>query len=131
VDYIGISLIVVGVGLLQYVLDKGQEIDWFASKMILVSSIVAIVALVALVIRELKHENPIMDLRLLGKRNFATAVTFSFILGMVLNGSTILLPQFLQSDLGYNRTAGRHGAFTGRDRARAHDAHCRHPGRQI
>ena len=42
-----------------------------------------------------------MDLRLLAKRNFATAVTFSFILGMVLNGSTILLPQFLQNDLGY------------------------------
>ena len=42
-----------------------------------------------------------MDLRLLGKQNFATAVTFSFILGMVLNGSTILLPQFLQNDLGY------------------------------
>jgi MFS transporter, DHA2 family, multidrug resistance protein len=101
VDYIGISLIVVGVGLLQYVLDKGQENDWFASKTILVSSIVAIVALVALVIRELIHDDPIMDLRLLGKRNFATAVTFSFILGMVLNGSTILLPQFLQSDLGY------------------------------
>ena len=100
-DYIGISLIVVGVGLLQYVLDKGQENDWFASKTILVSSIVAIGALVALVIRELMHDDPIMDLRLLGKRNFATAVTFSFILGMVLNGSTILLPQFLQTDLGY------------------------------
>ena len=101
VDYMGISLIVVGVGFLQYVLDKGQENDWFASKMILVSSIIAIVALVVLVIRELTHDNPIMDLRLLGKRNFATAVTFSFILGMVLNGSTILLPQFLQNDLGY------------------------------
>jgi DHA2 family multidrug resistance protein len=48
-----------------------------------------------------------MDLRLLGKRNFATAVTFSFILGMVLNGSTILLPLFLQNDLGY--TAERAG----------------------
>jgi len=101
VDYIGISLIVVGVGFLQYVLDKGEENDWFSSKMILVSTVVAIVALVALVIRELLHSNPIMDLRLLGKRNFATAVTFSFILGIVLNGSTILLPQFLQNDLGY------------------------------
>src|SRR5580704_11334476 len=101
VDYIGISLIVVGVGFLQYVLDKGQENDWFSSKVILVSFVVAIIALVALVIREVTHENPIMDLRLLGKRNFATAVTFSFILGMVLNGSTILLPQFLQNDLGY------------------------------
>jgi DHA2 family multidrug resistance protein len=101
VDYIGISLIVVGVGFLQYVLDKGQENDWFSSRVILVSLIIAIVALVVLVIRELTHENPIMDLRLLGKRNFATAVTFSFILGIVLNGSTILLPQFLQNDLGY------------------------------
>ena len=101
VDYIGISLIVVGVGFLQYVLDKGQENDWFSSRIILVSLIIAVVALGALVIRELTHDNPIMDLRLLGKRNFATAVTFSFILGIVLNGSTILLPQFLQNDLGY------------------------------
>jgi DHA2 family multidrug resistance protein len=100
VDYIGISLIVVGVGFLQYMLDKGQENDWFASKIILISAIIAIVALVALVIRELTHENPIMDLRLLAKRNFAIAITFSFILGMVLNGSTILLPLFLQNDLG-------------------------------
>jgi DHA2 family multidrug resistance protein len=101
VDYWGIALIVIGVGFLQYVLDKGQENDWFSSNAILISLIVAIVALVALVIRELTHENPIMDLRLLSKRNFATAVTFSFVLGMVLNGSTILLPQFLQNDLGY------------------------------
>jgi DHA2 family multidrug resistance protein len=101
VDYVGIGLMVIGVGFLQYVLDKGQENDWFSSNAILISLIVAVVALVALVIRELTHENPIMDLRLLSKRNFATAVTFSFILGMVLNGSTILLPQFLQNDLGY------------------------------
>lgn len=101
VDYVGIGLIVVGVGALQYVLDKGQENDWFASKAILVSLIIAIVALVVLVVREVTHENPIMDLRLLAKRNFATAVTFSFVLGMVLNGSTVLLPQFLQNDLGY------------------------------
>jgi DHA2 family multidrug resistance protein len=101
VDYVGISLIVVGVGFLQYVLDKGQENDWFSSRAILISSIVAVVALAALIVREVTHDNPIMDLRLLSKRNFATAITFSFILGMVLNGSTILLPQFLQNDLGY------------------------------
>lgn len=101
VDYAGIGLIVIGVGFLQYVLDKGQESDWFSSSAIVISLIIAIVALVALVIRELTHEDPIMDLRLLSKRNFATAVTFSFILGMVINGTTILLPQFLQTDLGY------------------------------
>ena len=67
--------------------------------MILVSAIIACVALAAMVVREATHENPIMDLRLLSKRNFATAVTFSFIPGIVLNGSTILLPQFLQTDL--------------------------------
>jgi DHA2 family multidrug resistance protein len=101
VDYIGIALIVVGVGFLQFVLDKGQEKDWFSSHLILICFVVAIIALAALVVRELTHEAPIMDLRLLRLRNFATAVTFSFILGMVLNGSTILLPQFLQNDLGY------------------------------
>jgi len=101
VDYVGISLIVIGVGFLQYVLDKGQENDWFSSRVILVSMVIAGIALVALVIREITHENPIMDLRLLSRRNFATAVSFSFILGIVLNGSTILLPQFLQNDLGY------------------------------
>ena len=107
VDYIGISLIVIGVGFLQFVLDKGQENDWFSSHIILVSFIISIVALVALVIRELTHKDPIMDLRMLAIRNFSIAVTFSFILGMVLNGSTILLPQFLQNDLGY--TAERAG----------------------
>lgn len=107
VDYIGIGLIVIGVGFLQYVLDKGQENDWFSSNAILTCFVLAVVALTALVIRELTHADPIMDLRLLGLRNFATAVTFSFILGIVLNGSTILLPQFLQNDLGY--TAERAG----------------------
>lgn len=107
VDYMGIGLIVIGVGFLQYVLDKGQENDWFSSHAILICFALSIVALAALVIRELTHEDPIMDLRLLGLRNFATAVTFSFILGIVLNGSTILLPQFLQNDLGY--TAERAG----------------------
>jgi DHA2 family multidrug resistance protein len=84
------------------VLDKGQENDWLSSNIILISFIIAIVALAALVVRELTHENPIMDLRLLKLRNFAAAVIFGFILGMVLNGTTVLIPQFLQNSLGYN-----------------------------
>jgi DHA2 family multidrug resistance protein len=99
-DYVGISLIVVGVGFLQYVLDKGQEDDWFGSNVILACSLIAAVTLVALVIREWTHEDPIIDLKLLKKRNFATALTFSFVLGVVMNGSTILIPQFLQNVLG-------------------------------
>lgn len=102
VDYMGIGLIVIGVGFLQFVLDKGQENDWFASNTILVCFVLSMAALAALVIREWTHENPIMDLRLLRNRNFVTAIAFSFILGLVLNGTTVLLPQFLQYDLGYS-----------------------------
>jgi DHA2 family multidrug resistance protein len=101
VDYLGMSLIVVGVGFLQFVLDKGEEKDWLSSHIILVSLVISVIALLALIVNELRHHDPIMDLRLLRNRNFATAVCFSFILGMVLNGSTILLPQFLQNSLGY------------------------------
>jgi len=101
VDYLGMALIVVGVGFLQFVLDKGEEKDWLSSHMILVCLVISVIALVALVVNEFLHEDPIMDLRLLRNRNFATAVCFSFILGIVLNGSTILLPQLLQNNLGY------------------------------
>jgi DHA2 family multidrug resistance protein len=107
VDYLGIALVVLGVGFLQYFLDKGQELDWFANHLMVVSFIIAMVCLVGLVIRELNHPDPIIDLRLLGIRNFGIAVTFSFILGIILNGSTILIPQFLQNSLGY--TAERAG----------------------
>ena len=107
IDYIGIALIVVGVGFLQFVLDKGQELDWFSSRPITISFIISIVALIWMVWRETHHPDPIIDLRLLGLRNFGTAVLFSFVLGIVLNGSTILLPQFLQNILGY--TAERAG----------------------
>jgi DHA2 family multidrug resistance protein len=101
VDYLGMGLIVVGVGLLQFVLDKGEQNDWLSSNVISTCLAVSVVALVVLVINEFRHEDPIMDLRLLRNRNFATAVSFSFVLGMVLNGSTILLPLLLQNSLGY------------------------------
>jgi len=101
VDYWGMGLIVVGVGFLQFVLDKGQEKDWLSSQTIVVCLLIAIVSLIALVVVEWFHEDPIMDLKLLRLRNFGTAVFFSFMLGIVLNGSTILMPQFLQNSLGY------------------------------
>ena len=100
-DYIGIGLIVVGVGFLQYVLDKGQEADWFGSHIIATCSIIAATALIAMVIQEWTNNDPIIDLKLLKKRNFATVILFNFVLGLVLNGSTILIPQFLQNTMGY------------------------------
>ena len=113
VDYIGIGLIIVGVGFLQFVLDKGQENDWFASHIILVSFIIAIVALTALVIRQLTVDNPIMDLRLLQKRNFATAITFSFILAWCSMAVYYPAPALSSERSRLHRATGRHGSFPG------------------
>ncbi|HEX4773589.1 MAG TPA: DHA2 family efflux MFS transporter permease subunit [Bryobacteraceae bacterium] len=107
IDYIGLSLIVIGVACFQFVLDKGQENDWFASPMITTMLSIGIPTLIAFFIWEWFHEDPIVDVRLLRNRNFGTAVFFSFTLGIVLFGSTVLIPEFLQSSLGY--TAERAG----------------------
>ena len=101
-DYFGITTIVVGVGLLQYVLDKGEQLEWLDSAVIRVAGAIAVTALAAMIWREWTHKNPIIELRLLKNRNFASAVLSNFTLGMVLNGSTILIPQFLQLQLGYS-----------------------------
>jgi DHA2 family multidrug resistance protein len=104
IDRTGFILIALGIGALQLVLDKGQEEDWFASGMISVAAILAAVTLVAWAIWEWHQEHPIVNVRLFRGRNFATAMLFTFVLGMVLNGTTVLLPQFLQSLLGYDAT---------------------------
>jgi MFS transporter, DHA2 family, multidrug resistance protein len=101
IDYIGLSLLVTGVACLQFVLDKGEEADWFASRIITVLLIIGLPTLTAFFLWEWYHPHPIVDVRLLKNRNFGTAVFFSFILGMVLFGSTVLIPEFLQSSLGY------------------------------
>jgi DHA2 family multidrug resistance protein len=107
IDYIGLALIVLGVACFQFVLDKGQEDDWFSSPLITTFFCIGIPTLVAFALWEWYHPNPIVDVRLLKNRNFGTAVFFSFILGIVLFGSTVLIPEFLQSSLGY--TAERAG----------------------
>jgi MFS transporter, DHA2 family, multidrug resistance protein len=101
IDYMGLGLIAVGIGSLQYVLDKGQEEDWFSSTRITVLLISAIVFITWFVINEWKTEYPIMDLKLLKQKNFATSAFMMFVLGMVLFGTTVLIPQFLQVLMGY------------------------------
>jgi DHA2 family multidrug resistance protein len=107
IDYVGLSLIVVGLGLLQVVLDKGQEKDWFGTPYITVFLVLALIALIALVFYEWQHPEPILQMRLLRNRNFAATMLFNFVLGMVLYGTTVLIPQFLQVMMGY--TAQRAG----------------------
>ncbi|HEU4636024.1 MAG TPA: DHA2 family efflux MFS transporter permease subunit, partial [Edaphobacter sp.] len=107
VDFFGLGLVAVGVGFLEFTLDKGQEKDWFGSQMIVTCAVLAAVTLITFVIWEWHHSHPIVDLKLLKNRNFGTAVFLQLILGMVLFGSTVLIPQYLQVLLGY--TAERAG----------------------
>ncbi|HEV2279884.1 MAG TPA: DHA2 family efflux MFS transporter permease subunit [Acidobacteriaceae bacterium] len=107
VDFLGLGLISIGVGCLEFVLDKGQEKDWFGDPTIRVFAVIAAVTLVTFAWWEWRHEDPIVDIRLLKNRNFGTAVFLQFVLGMVLFGTTVLIPQFLQVLLGY--TAERAG----------------------
>ncbi len=101
VDYIGVALIALGIGSLQLVLDKGQEDDWFASTRITVCLALAIATIVTWIWWEWRHKDPIVDLRLFKRRNFAVAMFFTFVLGTVLYGTTFVIPQFLQTLLGY------------------------------
>jgi len=101
-DYFGITTIVLGVGFLQYVLDKGEQLEWFGSGLICAFAALSAIALVAMVWREWTYEHPIIQLKLLKNRNFATSTLSNFVLGVVLNGSMILIPQFLQLQLGYS-----------------------------
>jgi MFS transporter, DHA2 family, multidrug resistance protein len=102
VDYWGIGMLAVGIGTLQIVLDKGQEADWFGSGFIRVLTVVCAVALVALVVWELRSPAPIVDLRVLKERTYATGVFLMTVLGFVLYGSLVLLPIWLQTLLGYS-----------------------------
>ena len=100
-DYIGLAFLAIGIGALQIVLDKGQEDDWFGSRIILTLSVTAAICLISLVVWELLHRDPIMDLRLFKNFNFATANLMMFILGVVYFSSLVLMPQLLQTLIGY------------------------------
>ncbi len=107
VDFIGLVTVAAGVGSLEFVLDKGQEKDWFGSDLITSFAAAALCLLVFFVIWEWRHKSPVVDLKLLKIRNFGTSVALQFVLGMVLFGTTVLIPQYLQALLGY--TAERAG----------------------
>jgi DHA2 family multidrug resistance protein len=101
VDYWGIGMLAVGIGALQIVLDKGQEDDWFGSHFITTLAIISAVALISMVIWELRSPHPIVNLRVLKVRTYSTGVFLMTMLGFVLYGSLVLLPIWLQTLLGY------------------------------
>ena len=100
-DYIGIALLALGVGALQVLLDKGQEDDWFGSRFITTLIIVSAVSLIALVIWEWFQKAPVVDVRLFKSFNFASSSLMMFVLGIMLFSSLVMMPQFLQTLLGY------------------------------
>ena len=104
IDYWGIGLLVVGMGSLQIMLDKGQEEDWFGSTLIMALAVFAVLGLGALVIRELKARAPVIDLSIFRYRSYAVGTFLMTIVGFVLYGSTVLLPLLMQELLGYTAT---------------------------
>jgi DHA2 family multidrug resistance protein len=101
VDYIGIALLTLGIGGLQVLLDKGQEDDWFGSHFILTLAIVSAVCLIALVFWEWRQKAPIIDVRMFKQFNFAVSSLMMFFLGVLLFSSLVMMPQFLQTLMGY------------------------------
>jgi MFS transporter, DHA2 family, multidrug resistance protein len=101
IDFLGLGLLSVGLGFLQVVLDKGERDDWFGSTFITWASVVSLAALAGLVVRELTTTDPVVDLHLFRDRNFAISTFMMYALGVVLYGTTLLLPIFLQTLMGY------------------------------
>ncbi len=102
IDYIGVALVALGLGFLEITFDRGEREDWFSSPLILGSATIAATSLIALVIWELNHDDPVIDLKLLKNRNFALTIGVMAIPGLILFGTTQLIPQMLQQVLGYS-----------------------------
>ena len=101
VDYIGLTLLCLGLGSLQMVLDKGQLEDWFNSDFIVLFSVVGVASIVFFVFWELRQENPVLDLRIFKDASFATGNAVLFVGFFSFFGSIVLLPIYLQTLLGY------------------------------
>lgn len=101
VDTVGLMLLCLGIGSLQIVLDKGQLEDWFNSQFILTLSCIAVVCLILLVIWELRHGSPILDLSIFKDRSFASGNLIVFLGYFAFFGSIVLLPLYLQTLMGY------------------------------
>lgn len=104
VDYLGILFVAAGFACLEVVLDRGQQEDWLESSFVVGFLAIAVTAIVAAIVWELRHDDPVIELALLKERNFAIANAIYFLFGFVLFGSTVLIPQMLQSIYGYTAT---------------------------
>jgi MFS transporter, DHA2 family, multidrug resistance protein len=101
-DWAGIITMAIGLSALQTVLEEGNKDDWFGSPFIVKLSVIAAVALIAFLVIELTVDKPLLNLRLLVRRNFGFGMLANFLLGVALYGSVFILPQYLSRIQGYN-----------------------------
>ena len=103
-DYVGLGLLVLWVGSLQIMIDKGKELDWFASNQIVMLAVVAVVSFMFFLAWELTEAHPVVDLRLFARRNFTMATVALSVAYGVFFGNVVLLPLWLQQYMGYTAT---------------------------
>ncbi|HTS45466.1 MAG TPA: DHA2 family efflux MFS transporter permease subunit [Puia sp.] len=101
IDYIGIALLMAGIGCLQYVLERGESEDWFSSSSIRICSVIAIIGLIGFISYELRVKYPAVNLKVLGNRNLAFTTIFTFVVGLGLFTSVFVYPVLAQRVLGY------------------------------
>ncbi|HEA29494.1 MAG TPA: DHA2 family efflux MFS transporter permease subunit [Leeuwenhoekiella sp.] len=104
VDWFGIVSLAAFIGSLQFVLEHGQQDDWFEDPIIIMLSVLSLFGLVFFIWRELVYEHPIVNLRVLRDRNLSVGTVLTFILGFGLFGSTFIIPIYTQSVLGWTAT---------------------------
>jgi MFS transporter, DHA2 family, multidrug resistance protein len=105
IDSVGLTLLVLWVGALQLMLDKGKELDWFASGQIVTLGVVALISFAVFVVWELTDDHPVVDLRLFKRRNFTFGAFALSVAYAVFFGNVVLLPLWLQQWMGYTATA--------------------------
>lgn len=102
IDYTGIGLLAVGIGCLQYVLERGQSDDWFSNDAIKVCSVLAAFGLIGFIVYELRVKNPAVNLRVLNNRNLVFTTIFTFVVGLGLYTSVFVYPVLAQRVLGFS-----------------------------
>lgn len=113
IDYLGIIFLIIGIGSLQYVLEKGQSEDWFEDRTIVVLSILAVFGLTGFVWRQLSIQEPLVNLRVWKSQNLVASNVLTFVLGFGLFGSVFIFPVLVQRILGYTPTDAGFGLVPG------------------